>query len=204
MSIIERKIREKKQMKDIILKAAMELFLKDGFENVTIRKIAKEIDYSPTTIYIYFKDKDEIFKTLQKIAFKKFRDEQLKTSIIEDPYERFLEHGKSYVKFALNNPGYYDLMFILNEPVKNVKKPEDWVEGLDAYEYLKSNIRELMNANLLKESSVEIAAFSIWSYVHGIASLIIRRGMLIPEEFKKIIVEGSIEYMMQNLLKKEK
>lgn len=201
MSISDRKQRDKIEMENLILNSAMDLFLKEGYDNVTIRKIAEKIEYSPTTIYLYFKDKAEIFFTLQKIAFRKFNEEQLKTSEIKDPVKRFFEHGKSYVKFAIENPRYYDLMFIMNEPVQNVNSPEEWQDGMKSYDYLKNNIKELMQIKYLPETNIEIAAFAIWSLVHGIASLIIRRGMLIPEEYRNQMIEGALMYLFSNLRK---
>ena len=61
MGIKERREREKDNLRQAILDAAGELFVNEGFENVSIRKIAHKIEYSATTIYIYFKDKKDIF-----------------------------------------------------------------------------------------------------------------------------------------------
>ena len=57
MGIKERRERQKEHLREEILEAARELFLKEGVENVSMRAIAKRIEYSPTTIYLYFKDK---------------------------------------------------------------------------------------------------------------------------------------------------
>jgi AcrR family transcriptional regulator len=202
MSISERKQRDKIEMENLILNSAMELFLKEGYDNVTIRKIAEKIEYSPTTIYLYFKDKDEIFFTLQKMAFREFNKVQLKTSEIKDPIERFFAHGKSYINFATENPGYYDLMFIMNEPVRNLKSPDEWKDGMTSYDYLKQNIKDLIQMKYLPETDIEVAAFSIWSLVHGIASLVIRRGIFFPEEYRNQLVEGALMYLFSNLSNK--
>jgi len=60
MGLKERKERDKLEMKDRILQSAHQLFVEKGFEQVSIRNIAEAIEYSPATIYLYFKDKDEI------------------------------------------------------------------------------------------------------------------------------------------------
>ncbi|MBI5233035.1 MAG: helix-turn-helix transcriptional regulator [Deltaproteobacteria bacterium] len=60
MGISERREKEKKEMRGLILETAMELFLDEGFENVSLRRRADKIEYSPATIYLYYKDKDEI------------------------------------------------------------------------------------------------------------------------------------------------
>ena len=71
MGIAERKEKQKSDIKKMILEASMKLFVEEGFENVTIRKIADIIQYSPTTIYLYFKDKNEIFYSLHELGFQK-------------------------------------------------------------------------------------------------------------------------------------
>jgi len=75
MGIAERKEKQKLEIRKLILDASMKLFIDEGYDNVTIRKIADLIEYSPTTVYLYFKDKDEIYNLRQllkeKIAKKK-------------------------------------------------------------------------------------------------------------------------------------
>ncbi len=190
MGTKERKERDKKEMIEQILNAAMKLFLDHGYKNVTLRKIAETIEYSPATIYLYFKDKDEILTTLQDRAFEKFYHAQKSVQKIEDPLERLSEHGKVYVQFALENPEYYDLMFIMNEPVEKIKRPEEWRTGMNSYELLKQNVKECIDKDLLKIDNVEIASFVLWSFVHGVASIIIKRGMMVPEEYRESMLQG--------------
>jgi len=69
MGIAERKEKQKQEMGKMILEASMKLFVEEGFENVSIRKIADLIEYSPTTVYLYFKDKNEILFNLHEMGF---------------------------------------------------------------------------------------------------------------------------------------
>lgn len=193
MGINERKERDKKEMEELILDAAMKLFLEEGYKNLTIRKIASEIEYSPATIYLYFKDKDEIFFTLQKRAFAKFYEVQMSVQSIPDARERLTAHGWAYIRFALENKEYYDLMFIMSDPVLKMKKIEDWDTGIHSYDLLRKNVRECVEAGVMKSNDVESASFALWSFVHGIASLIIKRGFMIPEEYTNALVGGAMQ-----------
>ena len=69
MGVKERRARQKKFLRQEILDAASELFVRDGYENVSMRRIADKIEYSPTTIYIYFKDKAELLEQVCKETF---------------------------------------------------------------------------------------------------------------------------------------
>jgi AcrR family transcriptional regulator len=66
MTIANRKERQKEELRGKILEAAKALFIERGFEETSIRNIAEKIEYSPTTIYLYFKDKDDIFYSLHQ------------------------------------------------------------------------------------------------------------------------------------------
>jgi AcrR family transcriptional regulator len=204
MGISERRESDKERMRGRILEAAMKLFLREGFERVTIRAIAKAIEYSPATIYLYFKDKNEILYALQTIGFEKLYKKQQEVLTIKDPWKRLRQHGKVYVEFALKNPEYYDLMFIMRGPIIKMKEKEKWESGQRSYEFLKENIKECMSAGYLMKTNEDIATFAKWSLTHGMASLIIRdRAIMLPKEHLNAIIEGALDFMMQSIKKKE-
>jgi AcrR family transcriptional regulator len=203
MGIKQRKQQEKSEMRGLILKTAMNLFLDKGFENITIRHIAEKIEYSPATIYLYFKNKDEILYTLRKEGFEKLYEHQKSSLKLDDPLKRLHKHGEAYIQFALENPEYYDLMFMMRGPIE-IQEINDCDIGLKSYELLKTNVTECMDAGLFPRTDIDVAAFSLWSYVHGIASLIIRgRGIMFPEERIKYIIEEALNFMLVSNNKKK-
>jgi AcrR family transcriptional regulator len=203
MSIKERKEQEKSEMRGLILKTAMNLFLDKGFENITIRNIAEKIEYSPATIYLYFKNKDEILFTLRREGFEKLYEHQKTSLKLDDPLKRLHKHGEAYIQFALENPEYYDLMFMMRGPVQKIQERNDCDIGLKSYELLKTNVLECMDAGLFPLTNIDVSAFSLWSYVHGIASLIIRgRGIMFPEERIQSMVEEALNFMLYPIIRK--
>ena len=72
MGISDRKEREKEEMRRRILESAKKLFLELGYEKTSVRAIAEDIEYSPATIYLYFKDKNELLFALHQEAFIEF------------------------------------------------------------------------------------------------------------------------------------
>jgi AcrR family transcriptional regulator len=199
MGISERKERELLQMKTRILDTAMRLFLDEGFQNVTIRGIAKAIEYSPATLYLYYKDKDEILYALHSKGFDLLHQKQSEILAIRDPWKRLREHGRIYLSFAIENPEYYDLMFIMRGPAKKIKEKEKWESGLRSFDLLKANVKQCMDAGYLKKGSPEVAAFAFWSLTHGLASLVIRnRCIMFPADKVDLIVEQARNYIMAN------
>src|SRR5437867_1569159 len=146
MGIAARKQRQKQEMKDLILESAMKLFLEEGFGNVSLRRIAENIEYSPATIYLYFKDKDEILFALHTAGFEELYRRQLAIPASKDPLKRLRKHGEAYIRFALENPEYYNLMFIMRSPARKFEKGEKWNVGVRSYEYFREDVRAAVEA----------------------------------------------------------
>lgn len=177
MGITERKIREKEELKEQILRAAKRLFIERGFEKTSIRNIADEIEYSPGIIYHYFQDKNEIFHSLHQEGFQELRKRMGILSAVEDPMSRLKAMGKIYIQFALENTDMYDLMFIIEAPIDHVENRDDlcWVEGDSTFNLLRSTVHECMQKGHFEGHHLEPLSFMIWSTVHGMVSLKIRK-----------------------------
>lgn len=201
MGIKERKELDKSKMRELILKTAMNLFLDEGFDKITIRHIAEKIEYSPATIYLYFKNKDEILSTLCSEGFKELYAKQKMSLKITDPLKRLRTQGQIYVAFALENPQYYDLMFMMK--AKQTYEMKELDSGMSSFEFLKKNVKDCIDSGIFPEYNVELAAFSLWSLVHGISSLIIRgRSKMFPEEQINLIINGALDFMLEAFVDK--
>ena len=188
-------------MRRLILDRAKRLFIKEGFENVTMRNIAESIEYSPATVYLYFKDKGDILYALHVEGFQMLIKAQQAILSTKDPLSRLKKCGEVYVRFALENPEYYDLMFIMSATGKRIEENDtDWTVGVESYDILKDIVRDCMDTGALPKGNVEAASFALWSLVHGMVALIIRkRCVMIPEENIDTLVQGALHYVMQSL-----
>ena len=114
MGTKERRAREKEQLRRQILSAARELFVNEGYENVSMRKIANKIEYSPTTIYLYFKDKADLLDSAcQQTLLDLLNTLELLNRDKSDPVETLRKSGKAYVEFGLKYPQDYKLTFVV-------------------------------------------------------------------------------------------
>jgi AcrR family transcriptional regulator len=196
----ERREREREEMQEKILAAAMHLFLSEGYDSVTIRRIADEVSYTPGAIYSYFADKEEIVFELCNRAAAILNGMFKPLMLVAHPFERLMALGRVYMQFALEHRNYYDLMFIMSAPApKMVEK--GWEEGLKAFYMLRQTVQECIDAGHLPPTDADIAAFSMWSFVHGGVSLFIRSRMhMIPEEQHESILYGSLSFMLQAMI----
>lgn len=203
MGIRQRKEREREEMRKLILDAATRISIEDGFEKVTIRAIADVIEYSPGTIYLYFKNRDEILFELHNKAFQKFYEEQLKTSHIEDPFERLREHGRTYISFGLDNPDMYELMFIVQAPGNEIEASNKWNEGMKTFDYLRQNMQDCLDAGYFKGSEANTISIAMWSFVHGLVALYLRKRLaMVPKEYVRAVLFDAFESMIRNLNQK--
>lgn len=114
MGTKERRERERENLRRAILDAARDLFVSEGFDAVSMRRIASVIEYSPTAIYLYFADKDAILEALAEEGFHLLSERlEQQTQHLSDPIERLRLGGRVYLRFAQEQPNYYTIMFEL-------------------------------------------------------------------------------------------
>jgi AcrR family transcriptional regulator len=171
MTIASRKQREREDKRTLILDAARKIFLEKGYMQTSLRNIAEEIEHSPGTIYLYFKDKDEIFHALHEEGFSRMLQKMEPLQFVSDPFERLKALGRVYLEFAKNNKDFYDLMFVMQSPLKHETEHEKWEMGHRTLESLKDIIRQCQEAGHFKGKNVDYLSFMIWSGVHGMATL---------------------------------
>ena len=188
-------------MRSAILEAAKDLFAEDGFQNVSIRKIAEKIEYSPATIYLYFKDKDAILFDLHNEGFRKLFTHQRDRAKVKDPVQRLRGLLEGYLEFALDEPEYYDLMFMLFTPLPKVIKTAEWRYGRRAFRMLAKTVSECQALGLFKGTRTEAAALGLWSSVHGLASLLIRqRASMLPDTEQAAFAREALDMFNGHLL----
>ncbi len=203
MGLAERKERDRAELKDLILEASKTILLKQGKEGLSIRKIADMIEYSPATIYLYFKDKDEILHELMEIGFKLMNKYMATSFSEEDPVKRIQGIGKAYIKFGLENSDWYDLMFNSDKPMKHLEKcREDWDEGMALFDFLSLSCKEAIQKLTLKEVDERILALHLWSCVHGLVNLAqTERLEIVEQNNTKELLEKTLESMMSTIFR---
>ncbi|MDX2031796.1 MAG: TetR/AcrR family transcriptional regulator [Blastocatellia bacterium] len=191
----ERREREKENLRQEILDAARDLFVSEGYENVSMRKIAERIEYSPTTIYLYFEDKAAIFESLCDESFAKLveRQEALARKH-RDPLIRLRECGRAYIHFGLEHPNHYRVAFMQPQDVGDARAFEDSM-GFKAFNFLRTTVEECVREKKFRRVDVDIASQAIWAATHGLTSLLITH-----TGFPWVEREKLIDFMLHNML----
>lgn len=204
MGIVARKEKQKQEVRSLILEESMKLFVEEGFSKVSVRKIAERVQYSPTTLYLYFKDKNEILFYCCESGFKKMLEHNIALGLISNPIERLHQMGVNYLNFGLENPEYYDLMFIQEAPMSAlIDMGAGWSSGDQALEALKMIVQDAMDKGVLVPAKVETVAMAVWGMVHGLVSLAIRQRLdkLVPAEDVEKTMHESLDWLLKTMKK---
>jgi AcrR family transcriptional regulator len=199
MSTLDRKAREREELRNLILTSAQRQFVKNGIEQTTIRNIADAIDYSIGTVYKYFKDKNAILHALHSQGFQDLGTQFTVLYNVKNPLERLKAMGKVYITFAMQNPDMYDLMFNMKAPIAFLDDSDEleWNEGKTTFNVLRNTVKECIAMGHFTGHEAEPLSFLIWSCVHGMCSLKIRErtkgvSLLNPDT---IVDEGYDEFL---------
>lgn len=170
MGITERKQKEKQEMRQRILNGARKVFLHNGYEQASMRNIASEISYSAGVIYFHFKDKSEIFHELHKEGFQLLLRQLRVLDVIPDPFERLKAGGRVFIQFARENKDYYNLMFMVEEPLKNANEAGFQI-AQEAINHLQGMVSECQQHGRFQHMDTADFSFMILSAIHGICAL---------------------------------
>jgi AcrR family transcriptional regulator len=180
MGVKERRARQKRFLRQEILDAASELFVKEGYENVSMRRIAERIEYSPTTIYLYFRDKAEL---LEQVCHETFRRLSQVLERIQaqpgDPIERLKRGLLAYIQFGLENPHHYRATFMmpLPEDFQDKKHHRPDSPGMQAFDFLRRCVLDCITAGKFpSRTDAELVSQTLWAGIHGVTSLLITHG----------------------------
>ena len=178
MGTQERRERERQELRTKILDAACELFATEGYDAVTMRKIAEKIEYSATAIYQHFADKDTLVAELCRHDFRSFATHFGRAAAVEDPVLRLCASGRAYFDFAAEYPQHYRLMFMAGHPDVSPEEGERDDPAMNAYVFLRATVEEAIQKGLFRPefSDPELASQTIWAAVHGVAALQIAFG----------------------------
>lgn len=198
MGVKERREREKAEMRSRIMEAATELFVEEGIPSVSIRKIADKIEYSPATIYLYFRDKEHLLASVCEETFIHLREGLQKIMATdEDPVVNLRRGLRCYINFGLEHPHHYVLTF--GTPHQHDPAVSD--SGLETFGLLRTALERCREAGVVKFADLEATSQSVWMFIHGTASLLIlfNKDEHFPWVERERLIENSLDLIIRGL-----
>ncbi len=201
----KRQLQKSEETKQLILDTAKEIINNEGFENLSIRKIVKKIDYSPAIIYHYFKDKNEIVETLMQIGYRNIVQSLQSVMKNEDePHKELRETLTQYIRSALASPMEYKAFMIKDDDMalKTTGLLSKGASEKPTLRMLSDNIQRGMDKGLYRPCDVELTSQIIWTSTFGlILKCIIEKD--IPTEQIDRLMEQHFDMLFYGLMKEE-
>jgi AcrR family transcriptional regulator len=204
MGITERRERERVEVRRKILDAARDLFAREGYDRVTMRRIADAIEYSATTIYNHFEDKDDLVRALCQEDFSELLATFDRQAPPEDPIDAIRQLGRAYAHFGLTHPNHYRFMFMTPHHPEG-EAHQNTPSGEQTYAVLREVVEAAVATGRLREAPVDAICQVLWSALHGVIALRVTYG----DEFPCVppvadLAEQAIENSLRGYLKAER
>ncbi len=205
----------KQELREVILEEASKEFSEHGYEKFSLRRVAERIGYTPTTIYLYFKNKDELLLAAVQDGFTHF-DEAIAAAAKgprgpHTPLKRIEALGRAYIQFGLDHPALYRLMFMQRSDFYFMPrlmgrgslepKPDQQTSPVQhravAQELLIAAVEEGIAQKLIARQNAVQAADALWAGVHGVVAL--ATSPLMTREQAEAVGEQLLRLLIQGL-----
>lgn len=201
MTIEKRREREVEEMKELILSAASDIIASEGFDKLSIRKIAKKIEYSPSIIYHYFHNKEEILNVVMQKGYKKIVSAVSSMKIESStPEEKLIKMTQNYIKAALSMPEEF-MAAQLNQSKVALKHTSSLFKGASkeksALSALYQCLKEIYKDKDVDENTIELIAQMIVVSTLGLIFKIITEKDIGDEQRDNLISFYSNEIVLR-------
>ncbi|MDR3426642.1 MULTISPECIES: TetR/AcrR family transcriptional regulator [Silvimonas] len=162
-------------MRELILQAALDIVVREGFAELSMRKIADAIEYSPATLYLHFESRDAIAYQLCTRGYAEFARELLPAVATEsEPVAQLRVLSEGYIQFGLDHPETYRLIFMTKPEYANAvtEGNDEESAGMQVFMAL-INAFEALRASGKLASALPSQALAelLWAGLHGVVSL---------------------------------
>ena len=166
-----RRKKQKAETRQAIIDAATTLFLDQGYSGFSLRQVAEQIGYSPGTIYLYFDNKDDLLFTIADEGFNRFG--QMLTDAVNstDDARLQIKHlGEAYIRFGLENPVNYRLMFMERTDFM-LREKESGKTWSETFLILYHAVQRAFENGQITQGNPDVMSDSIWAMLHGAVAL---------------------------------
>lgn len=186
--------------REAILAAAVELFLQDGLDGVSMRKLAAEVGVTAPALYRHYESKEHVLADVVRAAYRAFMANIYRALEAPTPLDRFFGAAEGYLEFALRNERWYGVMFAGCDQLGMDRMPEDIESmGCAIHQFWIDRVRECMDAGILREADPVQTSLTMWAHAHGLVDLYHKGHFQLDEESFRLLFEESGARMMRGM-----
>jgi AcrR family transcriptional regulator len=158
--------------RDRILGCACDLYLSEGLDGFSMRKLAKQVGVTAPALYRHYESREHVLADIVREAHRTFSASLYRALEGRTALERLQRAGEGYLDFALGHPRWYHLLFISPEHIGMDALPDD-IEamGCGLHQFWVDRVRECMDERILKAGDPVQTSMTMWAHAHGLLSL---------------------------------
>ncbi len=199
----KRRAEHHSDLRDTIFRAAGELLAEEGYANFSLRKLAARIGYSATTIYRHFDDKDALVFGVIEHGFSQFGQFVCDAAAPHtDPFERLRAMGRAYVRFGLENPVHYRIMFMERCDYWAHKEASPESAAMQSYQALHDVVAACIATGGASIADIDAVTHAVWAHMHGVVSLALTMPFLEKSEVEAM-TEASLTLTLEGLMRRD-
>ena len=203
MGIQQKRSKYREEFRREILAEARELFITEGYEKFTMRKLAGKIDYSPPTIYLYFKNKDDLLLAIcEEVAEQYFANLKLIRARYTDPLQTLRQALLYFIEFGFNNPHQYKVFFSMKPDLYG--KKEEFMEkesmAKNSYLIFREIVQDCIDAGRLRAMDTDVMTQSLAVAVQGLVLMTIYRKSF-PWADRNLLASALVDCLLRGYLK---
>jgi AcrR family transcriptional regulator len=183
-----------------ILNCACDLYLEDGLEGFSMRKLARAVGVTAPALYRHYESKERLLIDVVGEAYKRLAEYLYRGLQGRTPEERFRMAGEEYLTFALENPRMYEVLFTLPDLVRLPEPPEEVRDQACAIgQFWNDRVRECMDASILRAGDPDEVGQTLWAHAHGLISLYLRGNLPVDERGLRAMYRASTHRILIGL-----
>ena len=187
-------------MREKILACACDLYLTDGLDGFSMRKLARSLGVTAPALYRHYESRERVLLDVVGEGYRQLIQYLHRALQGRTPEERFRIAGEGYLEFALRHPRYYEVLFMGVELLRVDDVPEEiTAQGCAVGQFWNDRVRECIEAGLLREGDPEAIGMSLWSHAHGLISLYLKGMLPIGEDALRLLYRTSSARVLMGL-----
>ena len=159
---------QRRAVRERILEAARDSMIREGYENFSMRGLARRVGYSPGTIYLYFRDKRDLLDQLIASAFDKLLEMLHAVHDDQDAVRSLRNKLRVYIEFGLQHPNHYHFAFVLRR-----RRSQEPLVPHPSFDVLRGAVARCIDEGAFHSRDAETTSQVLWATIHGLTSLLI-------------------------------
>lgn len=195
--VTEKRLKQKEEVRNSILTATRQIVISEGWQSVSIRKIADAIGYSLPVVYNHFASKDAILEEFVKVGFSML-NQQISAAKAQasTPEQQLTAMAITYFEFAFAKREYYQMMFGLGMP--SCERVKQITEIGDFAALVISSIQDI-HPPINDEEKVRLKFHTFWSILHGLTAINMMHMTATPTEMQQLVLQDAVQGFIKNL-----